>query len=251
MENKRLFLFLLLVLLFANISFTSGEGGEGNSVFQWARGPLPDNVERFITDRGSTSTSGFSWSPATTSTLESIYLVRIPFPYNITRELYKDSNDKEYVFEYDEFDKSFILKDFNDDLDYNLSDVFYIPDDFGVSRVALFRSFPSGDKVYGYENAHHNMVSASEGGLSNLLNAVYTLNFENFGYSFTQDLCMNSLATYDPIVLSSGDTKLSYNRMVGCRDKKIILNSKSIDLNFGDGRAFNLFKNIVTNLKNE
>lgn len=193
------------------------------------------------------------------------YKATYSYSYNITRERFNDSSGNSYLFDYDSEDKSFVLRNFEDELDTNLSDVFdEIPTDFDNSRVAFFRSFAYTTyhfalltftvpavpkKVYGYEDAHNNKVKPLDSSdvNSDLLNSVYMIKF-NDGFTVPKSFCMNTLATYDPIEFTSG--KLDYLDKVGCKDKFIILNSQAIDTEYTTGRAFNIFKNIITNLKN-
>lgn len=180
-----------------------------------------------------------------------VYKATYSYQYNITRERFNDSTGKSYLFDYDSYDKFFVLRNFEDELDIDLSEVFdEIPSDFGNSRVAFFRYFPSTQKkVYGYEDAHINRVKPLDSSdlNSNLLNSVYMIKFNDF-FSVPKSFCLNTLATYNANEFISG--KLDYLDMVGCKDNFIILNSQAIDSDYSIGRAFNIFKNIITNLKN-
>lgn len=167
----------------------------------------------------------------------SLYKVKYAQYYNSTDYVFKDDNNVTYYYSYDGSQAFFSIKDFEEDLDTPVSTVFTLPAGFDLSRVALFRSFESGAKVYGFETpANFVMLSESR-------KPVYKVITENL--AFYQADCLDALASYgsfakDSIAVTDTITCTSSNR--------IYLNSVAIDSIYGQQSSLNLFKNIILDL---
>lgn len=174
----------------------------------------------------------------------SIYKVIFDKPVNTSTSNYFDNNF-EYDFYYNSANNFFSLDNTNKDLDNDITNIFTIPTNFGLSRVALFRQFTPQKQIYGYESAETFAVTSINGSYP-----VYTTNFEGFDGNI-KELCMASLGTYSPIEGAGFEATIPTNKQVICGSDYIKLNSKSFKEDDKFSTAFNLFKNIILGLKNE
>ena len=104
----------------------------------------------------------------------------------------------------------------------------------------MFRKIDS-QKVYGYETAMQNQIAGTTS-----IKPIYKI--QNIsGLGFNQDVCMKSLAIYNP------QTSLSTTSKIACMSNgDIYLNSQALDgenpLN-EEGYSLNLFKNIILGIE--
>lgn len=151
---------------------------------------------------------------------------------------FSDNSNSNYYLNFNPSNSFFHLSEFQGELTVPLLNIFNIPNDFGASRVANFRSFSNGRKAYGYENS---LASRTD---SNFGNSVYKIVFTNF--AFFQNDCHTTLASYGAKIkdnLGVADT------VVCPSTNEILINSRGTDSVYGRGVGYNLFKNIILDLE--
>lgn len=150
-------------------------------------------------------------------------------------------NNRNYIFEYDEIKHFYSLREKGvEQLNTELNLTFTNQPDIGISRVVLYRNI-NGNQIYGYETA----LSLLDKTKTTIF-PVYKITGLN-SIEFSQDLCMNTLASYFPIKSINFDSK----KNIICAQDTIIINSDKIDMGtIKNGKSINLFKNIILGLKN-
>ncbi len=145
--------------------------------------------------------------------------------------------NKRYYFRYDNTDKYFNLANTAKELTIDFYSIFpkgYYAD-IELSRIALFRSFSSGSKVFGYEKVTSNVISGSSS-----YKPFYTITKP---LGLTQENCMQMLAFHNPSTSIGSGTKITC-----ASDGNVMLNTEAIDGAYGKGSSISLFKNIILGL---
>jgi len=157
---------------------------------------------------------------------------------------FKDPKDNlNYYFSYDNTNKFYSLRNFNDALDTNINTIFTT--NIGISRIALHKQLNNGGGIiYGYENSISNKPNLE---ITNI-QPVYEISY-NGALNIDSNLCSNYLKKYDAI---SGKV-FQITTPIQCIGSKILINSYQLDrTRYGksDGKvdSFNLFKNIILGL---
>lgn len=115
------------------------------------------------------------------------------------------------------------------------------------SRLTLFKTLEGGNKkIYGYEVPLS--IEIDQGDINDpIKSAVYKIVTDDLGNSFTQEDCLKQLSKYRPI---ASDSPLNITDTIICRTNgDILINSLQMEKEFAETDSFNIFKNIITNLK--
>lgn len=175
---------------------------------------------------------------------QSVYEVTVPVAYEYTNLVYNNAKGEELQFEYDEHFTFYSLRDFDEQLSVPLSNVFLYNQDipsFDLSRVALLRKFSDGRIIYGYESPARDIIQNVE-----TSKPIYRIKIKSF--TFTDNDCLQTLASYGAKIKSTYPTA---SDTVVCKsgvNREIFFNSDKIDSIYGQGTAFNLFKNVILDM---
>jgi hypothetical protein len=180
-------------------------------------------------------------------TKESLFEVTLTTDAQLTSQSFTTTSGDPFFFDFDERTTYFVLRSVEDELTLPLLSRFRpLPDDFGLSRIAFFRAFSSGDPrvALGYERPAKFEVSTESTA------PIYTIEFQvvsstapNF---FSRVECMETLGIFG--ALERNTLRLSDG--IICKvDGSIKINSLAFDAEHGEGASFALFKNIITDLE--
>lgn len=197
-----------------------------------------DEVTPIITERypGFTSFQFVRDDPVIKQVL---YKVNVQTDFEYSYYVFNDSKDNEFYFDYDPFSSFYSLRENSDELSVPITNVFFIPSDFDLSRVALFRSFSDGRKVYGYEGAASRKMQTS------LSNPIYKIKFDD-SFGFSNLNCEEMLA---PLEAKRKDLISLADQAVCTSTGNILINSVNLDSGDNQGRALNTFKNTILTLQ--
>lgn len=163
---------------------------------------------------------------------------------------FKGSSGGKYVFEhagksyymtYDNYNKYYAFADSNIGLDTPFTSVFggySSTGDFKHARMAFFASYSNGRKAWGHDIPMKYKIPGVDS-----LKSVYKIQV----HGLNSNSCVKMLASYSPKITGA----LGAGTMVACSGNIILLNSAAIDGSFGQGSALNLFKNIVTEMRDD
>lgn len=160
--------------------------------------------------------------------------------YSVDEVVYNYSN-RNFFFTYNDFEKFFVLKEFEGSLDTPITSVFNLPSDFGISRVALFKK--NNDNTYiGYEKVAKD--ESNDESYTNSIKAVYKI-LMNSVTNFNANNCAEVLSRYEENI-----DIIEYKDEVVCKSsKEIDIVSQNVNVGSQDEKAFELFKNIILGLK--
>lgn len=177
-----------------------------------------------------------------TSNSVSYYYKMYTNDYDSGALVYKDKLGNPYYLSYDTYEKFYSLKGFSEDLSLKLTDIFDIPNDFDISRVALFKKI-NGKYIYGYEGAVRQKTGLSE--FDDSIKPEYTIKLESGYPGFSKKDCENTLAPFK----QSNSGTLEFNVEVLCESDSVIkIYADNMNKKY-NSRAFHLFKNIITSLQ--
>ena len=171
-----------------------------------------------------------------------IYQVDTPIDYS--EALYEYSKDNETLyFEYDPLYNSYSLRDTSETLETSIYTIFSINSitSFDLSRVAIFKQFDDGRKVYGYETPLKYKVASTES-----TKPLYRISFPS---DVIMPNCEDTLASYGAINTPNFPTVSQQITCSNAGNKEIRINSLAMDNEFGEHTGFNLFKNIILDLE--
>lgn len=133
-----------------------------------------------------------------------------------------------------------MLNKYKDSQKIALTEIFTVPNEFKLSRVALFLRDEQHSKIYGFETPEikYNSISKS-------VDPVYRINFENFE-NFECPEILGAYGGQKGTILGGSDLTICSE---GGLKQKIELRTSLIDSRFETGRTFNLFKNIILDVE--
>ena len=171
----------------------------------------------------------------------------LTFEMKIKENITKDNityikYDNNYSLIYNITERAFLFSKINEIPKLGINDVFTNKPDIGISRIALFRKYSDGRKIFGYEDAIkfnvNNPITKQD------IRPVYHILFNN-NFPNTENLCLDSLGYYGARKMFSSNP--NSDQKVICGKNTILINTGAIDSK-NKKDSLTLFKNIILNI---
>ena len=170
-----------------------------------------------------------------------IYNVFANVEYSANEYLYNFS-DRFFYFKYDSNQKFFTLKEFDSELTYSILNIFTLPSDLELSRIAILKQ-SNNNKYIGYEQIAKDV--SSDDSYSSSIKPIYKILMDSID-GFDSDVCINVLSNFE-----ASENVLATSDEVVCNSNSISIISQNLNTDSKSETAFRLFKNIILALGSE